>query len=169
LPGFLAGRRRWEIVDSCFPAYKSIDNVRRGERSQEITFDFFSAEAGIWRRAQAIRGHRYQIKAWGKRAQRVAGGALAWRGLDRGEDWQAASLTWHRWDETEEDVWVHTQVTVRASGETTLTVFLKGYYPFDAQGARRCLMICAQSICDVSCPVSNHVLSFHLFPAIIMA
>ena len=37
------------------------------------------------------------------------------------------------WDETGKDVWVHTQVTVRARGET-LTIFLKGYHPFAVQG-----------------------------------
>jgi hypothetical protein len=32
-----------------------------------------------------------------------------------------------------EDVWVHTQVTVRAGGDS-LTVFLKGYHSLAAQG-----------------------------------
>ena len=41
-------------------------NTRSGERSQEITFDYISAEAGIGRRAQTIPGHQYQIEAWGK-------------------------------------------------------------------------------------------------------
>ena len=53
--------------------------------------------------------------------------------LSGGEDWQAASVEWYPWNETGEDVWVYTQVTVRASGET-LTVFLKGYHPFAEQG-----------------------------------
>jgi hypothetical protein len=53
--------------------------------------------------------------------------------LTGGENWQAASVTWHAWDEVGEDVWVHTQIAVRASSGT-LTVFLKGYHPFAAQG-----------------------------------
>ena len=53
--------------------------------------------------------------------------------LTGGENWQAASVTWHSWEEVGEDVWVHTQVVVRASSET-LTLFLKGYHPFAAQG-----------------------------------
>jgi hypothetical protein len=40
--------------------------VHSGERSQEITFDFISAEAGLYRKAQTIPGHRYQTEAWGK-------------------------------------------------------------------------------------------------------
>lgn len=42
-------------------------------------------------------------------------------------------MTWHRWDETEEGVWVHTQTIIQASG-WPLTVFLKGYDLFAAQG-----------------------------------
>jgi hypothetical protein len=53
--------------------------------------------------------------------------------LTAGEDWQAASVTWHPWQETGEDVWVHTEVIVRATGET-LTIFLKGRHPLAVQG-----------------------------------
>jgi hypothetical protein len=53
--------------------------------------------------------------------------------LTGGSDWRAASVTWHPWDETEEDAWVHTQLTVTANGET-LTLFLEGYHPFATQG-----------------------------------
>jgi len=109
-------------------------NVKSGKRSQEITFDFISAEAGIFRQAETIPSHRYQIEAWAKHVRSQSPVEL-FLGVDltSGVDWQAASVTWHPWDETEEHVWVHTQVTVRASGET-LTVFLKGYHPFAAQG-----------------------------------
>jgi hypothetical protein len=53
--------------------------------------------------------------------------------LTGGEDWQATSVTWHHWNETEDETWVHTQVIVRASAET-LTIFPKGYHPFAAHG-----------------------------------
>jgi hypothetical protein len=53
--------------------------------------------------------------------------------LSGGEDWRASSVNWTPWDETEEETWVHTQVTVRASGPG-LTVFLKGYHPLAVQG-----------------------------------
>jgi hypothetical protein len=108
--------------------------VRSGERSQEITFDFVSVEAGIWRHAQTIPGHRYQIEAWGKHVRSDSPVELT-LGVDltSGEDWQAGSVTWYPWDETGEDVWVHIQVVVKATGER-LTVFLKGYHPFAVQG-----------------------------------
>jgi hypothetical protein len=108
--------------------------VLSGERSQEITFDFVSAEAGISKRAQTIPGHRYQIEAWGRHVRSESPVELA-LGVDLSgrEDWQAASVVWYPWDDTAEDVWVHTQVMVLASGES-LTVFLKGYHHFAVQG-----------------------------------
>ncbi len=121
-------------ASSCLNENKHAVNVYSGERSQEITFDFISAQAGICKRAQTIPGHRYQIEAWGKHVRSQSPVELE-MGVDLGggEDWQAATVTWYPWDETEEEVWVHTQVTVKASHES-LTVFLKGYHPFAAQG-----------------------------------
>ena len=118
----------------CVYEYRNLDNVHSGERSQEITFDFVSTEAGIYKQAQAIPGHRYQIEAWGKHVRSESPVELS-LGVDLtgGEDWQAATVTWHPWDETGEDVWVHTQATVRATGPS-LTIFLKGYHQFAAQG-----------------------------------
>ena len=108
--------------------------MHSGQRSQEITFDFVSAEAGIYRQAQTIPGHRYQLEAWGKHVRSQSPVELS-LGVDLtgGGDWQAASVTWHPWDETAEDTWVHTQVTVRAAA-ASLTVFLKGYPPCALQG-----------------------------------
>ena len=121
-------------VVHCVHEYKNLDNVYSGERSQEITFDFVSAEAGILKRAQTIPGHRYQLEAWGKHVQSESPVELS-LGVDLtgGDDWQAASAAWHPWNETGESIWVHTQVTVRASG-ASLTIFLKGYHPFAVQG-----------------------------------
>jgi hypothetical protein len=121
-------------ASSCLNENKNPDNVRSGERSQEITFDFISAQAGILKRAQTIPGHRYQIEAWGKHVRSESPVELS-LGVDLsgGEDWQAGSVTWYPWDETGEDVWVQTKVTVRASGES-LTIFVKGYHPFATQG-----------------------------------
>ena len=121
-------------ASSCLNENKNIDNVHSGERSQEITFDFISAEAGISKQARTIPGHRYRIEAWGKHVRSQSPVELS-LGVDLtgGGDWQAAPVTWHPWNETGEDVWVHTQVTARASGQS-LTVFLKGYHPFAVQG-----------------------------------
>jgi hypothetical protein len=121
-------------ASSCLNENKNMDNVFSGQRSQEITFDFISAEAGIHRRAQTVRGHRYQIAAWGKHVRSQSPVQL-WLGVDLsgGEDWQAASVTWNPWKQTGEDVWVHTEVVVRATGDA-MTIFLKGYHPFAVQG-----------------------------------
>jgi hypothetical protein len=121
-------------ASSCLNENKNPANVKNGQRSQELTFDFIQAEAGIYRQADTIPGHRYQIEAWGKHVRSESPVELA-LGLDLsgGRDWRADSVTWTPWDETEEEAWVHTQAIVRASG-TALTVFLKGYHPFAAQG-----------------------------------
>ena len=41
-------------ASSCLNENKNVANIHRGERSQEITFDFISAEAGIRKRAQLL-------------------------------------------------------------------------------------------------------------------
>ena len=123
-----------EPASSCLNENKNVANIHRGERSQEITFDFISAEAGISKGAQTIPGHRYEIGVWGKHVRSQSPVELT-LGVDLtgGENWQAASVEWHPWDETDEGVWVHTQVIVKVSGGN-LTVFLKGFHPFAAQG-----------------------------------
>jgi hypothetical protein len=50
-----------------------------------------------------------------------------------GKDWQAGSVTWYPWSETNENAWAHTQVVVTATGEG-LPLFLKGHHPFAVQG-----------------------------------
>jgi hypothetical protein len=121
-------------ASSCLNENKNLENVHSGQRSQEITFDFISAEAGIYRQARTIPGHRYQIEAWGKHI-RSQSPVQIFLGVDLagGQAWQSAAVTWYPWTETAEDIWVHTQVTVRATGEN-ITLFLKGYHPWAAQG-----------------------------------
>jgi len=121
-------------ASSCLNENKNASNVRSGQRSQELTFDFISAEAGIARQAKTTPGHRYRIEAWGKHIRSASPVELS-LGVDLrgGENWQAATVEWHPWNETEEEIWVHTQVVVKASGER-LTLFLKGYHPFAVQG-----------------------------------
>ncbi len=121
-------------ASSCLNENKNPANVRRGQRSQEMTFDYISAEAGIYRRAQTIPGHRYRIEAWGKHIRSESPVEL-FLGVDLagGEDWQAPSVTWQPWQEMGEDMWVHTEVTVRARGDV-MTVFLKGRHPLPLKG-----------------------------------
>jgi hypothetical protein len=121
-------------ASSCLNENKNMANVHSGQRSQEMTFDFISAEAGIYRQAQTVRGHRYRVEAWGKHVASASPVQL-FMGLDLsgGEDWRAPSVTWYDWDEVGEDVWVFAEETVRASGGN-LTIFLKGYHPSPERG-----------------------------------
>jgi hypothetical protein len=41
-------------------------NIHSGERSQEISFDWRSGEAGIFRTVEVAPGHRYSVEAWAK-------------------------------------------------------------------------------------------------------
>jgi hypothetical protein len=106
-----------------------LNNVYSGSRSQEITFDFIQAAAGIYRRAEIIPGHRYRIDAWGRHVRSASPVELL-LGIDLtgGIDWQAASVVWKPWDEIEEDTWVRTELVVQATN-SSLTVFLKGRHP----------------------------------------
>jgi hypothetical protein len=74
----------------CVHEYKNLDNVHSGERSQEVTFDFISAEVGIYRQTEMFPGHRYRIEAWGKHVRSQSPVELS-LGVDLsgGEDWQA--------------------------------------------------------------------------------
>jgi hypothetical protein len=132
--GWQAFLVRGDPASSCLNENKNLDNVHSGQRSQEITFDFINAEAGVYRQAQTIPGHRYRIEAWGKHV-RSASPVELFLGVDLGggEDWRGPAVTWHAWDEGQEDAWVHTQVVVQAQGNS-LTLFLKGYHPLAAQG-----------------------------------
>ena len=130
----VGGLQERNVFAHCVHEYKNIDNVFSGERSQEITFDFISAEAGIYKQAQTIPGHRYKIEAWGKHIRSESPVEL-WLGVDLtgDENRQAPSVTWHPWDEQAEDTWVHTQVSIQATGPG-LTAFLKGRHPVAVQG-----------------------------------
>ena len=108
--------------------------MHSGQRSQELTFDFVQAEAGIYRQAQTLAGHRYQVEAWGKHVRSASPVELS-LGIDLtgGQDWQSPSVTWYPWDSDEEEAWVHTQRVVHATGNS-LTVLLKGFHPAAVQG-----------------------------------
>jgi hypothetical protein len=121
-------------ASSCLNENKNPTNVHRGQRSQELTFDFTATTAGIYRTVPVTPGHRYAISAWGKHIQSASPVELA-LGIDLngGQDHQAASVQWFPWDEVAEDAWVHTEETVTATGPS-MTIFLKAHHPQPAQG-----------------------------------
>ena len=60
--------------------------------------------------------------------------------LTGGEHWQTATVTWTPWDETGEDVWVHTRVVVQATSQS-MTVFPRATIHSPRRGVPRCLMM----------------------------
>jgi hypothetical protein len=121
-------------ASSCLNENKNPANVYRGQRSQELTFDFTATTAGIYRTVSVTPDHRYAISAWGKHIRSASPVELS-LGIDLsgGQDHQSASVQWLPWDEVAEDAWVHTEETVTAAGPS-MTIFLKAHHPQPAQG-----------------------------------
>jgi hypothetical protein len=121
-------------ASSCLNENKNPANVRSGQRSQELTFDFTATTAGIYRTVSVTPGHCYTISAWGKHIQSASPVELA-LGIDLsgGQDHQAAGVQWFPWDEAAEDAWVHTEETITATGPS-MTIFLRAHHPEPAQG-----------------------------------
>lgn len=119
---------------SKFNGNKFIDNVHSGQYSQEITFDFVDATAGIYRTVEVIAGHRYTIEAWAKHTWSVSPVELA-LGVDLGggTNFQAPNVQWFPWDAQGDEVWLRTAVTVQATG-STMTIFLRGHHPMAERG-----------------------------------
>ena len=116
---------------------KYLPNVRSGERSQEVSFDWRSGEAGIWRSVEVVPGHRYLVEAWAKYVPSESGLALH-LGIDLGggEDFTAGSVTWHPWRDLTPNQWIATQETVRATG-ARLTIFLRAVHPMGVDGGNK--------------------------------
>lgn len=112
-------------------------NTHSGERSQEISFDWRSGEAGLQRTAAAVPGHRYAVEAWAKYAPSVSGVAL-YLGIDPagGDNFQAGTVTWYPWRDMTPDQWVVTQETVRATGDH-ISIFLRSVHPLAEDGGNK--------------------------------
>ena len=121
-------------ASSCLNENKNPANVHRGQRSQELTFDFTATTAGIYRTVSVTPGYRYAVSAWGKHIKSASPVELALGvDLNGGQDHQAASVQWFPWDEVAEDAWVHTEETITATGPS-MTIFLKAHHPQPVQG-----------------------------------
>lgn len=116
---------------------KFLPNTHSGERSQEISFDWRSGEAGIFRAVDVVRGHRYTIEAWARYVPSESGLGL-YLGIDLtgGEDFQAGSVTWYPWRNMTPNQWAATQETARAAGRR-LTIFLRAVHPLAADGGNK--------------------------------
>jgi hypothetical protein len=111
-------------------------NVMTGLKSQEMTFDFISANSGIFRTIPTKVGHRYQIIAHAKHDRSIAPVQMT-LGIDLtgGTAWNAETVQWFLWDGSAEDTWVPTEEIVTATGES-MTIFIKGFHPMADQGGK---------------------------------
>ena len=112
-------------------------NIHSGERSQEISFDWRSGEAGIFRTVDVVKGHRYVVEAWAKYVPSESGLGL-YLGIDLGggDNFAAGSVTWYPWRDMTPNQWVVTQETVRAKG-VRMTIFLRAVHPLAADGGNK--------------------------------
>ncbi|MBI1881787.1 MAG: hypothetical protein HYR94_26720 [Chloroflexi bacterium] len=111
-------------------------NVFSGLKSQEMTFDFISANSGVLRPIPTKVGHRYNIVAYAKHDRSIAPVEMA-LGVDLtgGTDWTAATVQWFAWDGAAEDTWSPTEETITATGEV-MTILIKGFHPMADQGGK---------------------------------
>jgi hypothetical protein len=121
---------------SCMNENLYAPNVRSGAKSQEITFDFISANSGIFRAIPTQVGHRYTITAYAKHDHSISPVEMA-LGIDLtgGTAWTGETVQWFAWDESAEDTWAATEETVTATNEV-MTIFIKGYHPMADQGGK---------------------------------
>ncbi len=134
--GWTAFVENGQYGSSCFNENLYQPNVQSGLKSQEITFDFISANSGIMRTIPTKPGHRYTIVAHAKHDHSISPVQMA-LGVDfsGGSDWTASTVQWFAWDNPAEDTWNPTEETVTATGDK-MTVFIKGFHPQADQGGK---------------------------------
>jgi hypothetical protein len=111
-------------------------NVFSGLKSQEISFDFISANSGVLRTIPTQVDHRYNIIAYAKNDRSISPVQMA-LGVDLsgGTDWSANTVQWFPWDNGTQDTWGSTEETVTATAES-MTIFIKGFHPMADQGGK---------------------------------
>lgn len=145
--GWTAFTSQDQYGSSCMNQTVWKDNVFSGESAQEITFAYVGVQAGIFRTAPAIAGHRYTIEAHMRREFSPAK-VEVFLGIDLsgGTNWQADSVQWFPWAEDLDETWAKTEETVTATGET-MTIFIKGSHPYPEPGGT--LRLDAVSVVDI--------------------
>ena len=135
-PGWAAFVEDGPYGSSCFNENLYAPNVFGGIASQEITFDFISANSGLFRIIPTQVGHRYSITAYAKHDHSLSPVEMS-LGVDLtgGTEWSEPTVQWFPWDESAEDTWTLTEETVTASGEQ-LTIFIRGFHPLAEQGGK---------------------------------
>lgn len=125
---------RDQFGSACFNETAWQANVHSGVSAQEITFAYVGIEAGIFRAAPTLPGHRYSVEAFMRREFSPAKLEVS-LGLDPtgGVDWQAGTVQWFPWLEDLDDTWSRTEATATAAAET-MTIFIKGSHPYPEPG-----------------------------------
>lgn len=132
--GWNAFTSRDQYGSSCMNQTVWKGNVYSGQSAQEITFAYVGVQAGVFKSAPTIPGHRYTVGAFMRREFSPAKVEVA-LGIDLNGsvDWQADSVQWFPWNEDLDDAWARTEATVTATGES-MTVFIKGSHPYPEPG-----------------------------------
>lgn len=132
--GWTSFTSRDQFGSACFNQTVWKDNVRSGESAQEITFAYVGIDAGVFRPAPTIPGHRYTIEAHMRREFSPAKVEMS-LGVDLtgGTNWQAETVQWFPWNEDVDDAWGATSTTITAAGDTT-TIFIKGSHLYPEPG-----------------------------------
>lgn len=138
---------RDQYGSSCMNQTVWKDNVYTGESAQEITFAYVGNQAGIFKTAPTIPGHRYTVEAYVRREFSPAK-VEVFLGIDLsgGTNWQAETVQWFPWNEDYDDQWARTEETVTATGEN-MTIFIQGSHPYPEPGGA--LRIDSISVVDV--------------------
>lgn len=132
--GWNAFTTRDQFGSSCMNQTTWADNVYGGLNAQEITFAYIGNQAGIFKPAPTIPGHRYTVEAYMRREFSPAKVEVT-LGIDLsgGLNWEAETVQWFPWDEDFENEWSRTEETVTAIGES-MTIFIKGSHPYPEPG-----------------------------------
>lgn len=132
--GWSAFTTRDQFGSSCMNQTTWADNVYGGVSAQEITFAYIGNQAGIFKTAPTVPGHRYTVEAFMRREFSPAKVEVS-LGIDLsgGQNWEAETVQWFPWDEDFENEWSRTEETVTATGDS-MTIFIKGSHPYPEPG-----------------------------------
>jgi hypothetical protein len=132
--GWTAFTTRDQYGSSCMNQTTWQANVYTGVSAQEITFAYVGNQAGVFKSAPTIPGHRYTVEAF-MRKEFSPTPVEVFLGIDvsGGVNWEADTVQWFPWDEDFDNEWSRTEETVTATGES-VTVFIRGSHAYPEPG-----------------------------------
>jgi len=132
--GWTGFTSRGQYGSACLYLNEFGPNVFSGQYSQQVTFDFVDAHAGLYRVIDTQPGHTYQVTARIKHVHTLPPMQFHFGvDLSGGANWEAETVQWTPWAEFRENEWItHTQ-SFTAEGPQT-TIFIKGFHDTASQG-----------------------------------